>query len=284
VALITSPEYALKKVVAAGVPCVYEFARVFRDGEPIDAWHAHDFTLLEFYRSPCTFAQGIAETMGLIAAVARAWHGGKAQALVHGRTIPLEPQDWEVLTVSQAFERYAGVGCPPNPSREWYQGVLTSLGQAWQESDTVSDLFQRVFFAVVQPALDAADHPIIISHYPSHEASLAKLDAHGYAERFEAYIGGIELCNAYGELTNGMEQRRRFLAEAEERARLGKTAFPVDEELCAALSTIHEPLFGNAIGWDRLVAVVSGAPSVASTQLFPLHGLPKPDTFRPTHS
>lgn len=279
-ALITSPEYALKKVVAAGVPRVYEFARVFRDGEPVDTWHTHDFTMLEFYRMPCAFEQGIQETIELIVAVARAWHEGEAKALVHGRTVSVESGAWEVITISRAFEQYAGVACPPNPSSQWYKDVLTTIGQTWEETDTIGDLFQRVFFAVVQPALDRAYHPIIISEYPAHEASLAQLNARGYAERFEAYIGGIELCNAYGELTHSHEQRERFLAEQAERARLGKTPFPIDEALCDALHSIHEPLFGNAIGWDRLVAVITGAPSIAHTQVFPLHGHPKPDTFR----
>lgn len=254
-ALITSPEYAHKKLVAQGIPRTFEFARVFRNNEPRDAWHETEFTMLEWYRLGASLEEGMEETMALITHAAQE-ATGSAQAHVGGRRIPLDRAFWEVRTVASLMEEHAGLTLPSHPTRETYADWLDVAGLFYEPIDTISDLFQRVMLNLVDPALIRAPQPTVVAYYPWHEASLARINKEGWAERFEVFIGGIELCNAYGELTDAKEQRRRFEAEQARRRENGQPVYPIDEELLRALEHITEPLFGNALGFDRLVALL----------------------------
>lgn len=255
-ALITSPEYAHKKLVAQGMPRTFEFARVFRNNEPNDAWHGIEFTMLEWYRLGASFEDGMEETMALIADVAKNVTG-RAQAHVNGARIPLDRAFWEVRTVASLMEEHAGLTLSAHPTRETYAEWLDVAGLFYEPTDTISDLFQRVMLNLVDPALMRAPHPTVVAYYPWHEASLSRINKEGWAERFEVFIGGVELCNAYGELTDAKEQRRRFEFEQTQRRENGQPVYPIDEELIIALENITEPLFGNALGFDRLVALLS---------------------------
>lgn len=237
-ALVTSPEYALKKLVGHGESSVWELARVFRNDEPRDAWHQSEFCMLEWYRLGATFQEGMDETLDLLRAV----------GLLSGEA--------SVLTVETLFREHAGMHDLRNPSRESYTEALDRLGQSYDADDTRSDLFQRIFLNAIEPHLRAQRGVTVVAYYPAHEAALARLNADGYAERFEIYVAGVELCNAFGELTDAAQQQRRFEEELEERRRLGREIFPIDEDLLEALTHIQQPLFGNAMGFDRLVALL----------------------------
>ncbi len=277
-ALITSPEYALKKIVSPETPRIFELARVFRNREPLDQLHNPEFTMLEWYRLSAGLHEGIQETAELIDEVVRAVSGASA-VRVGGTFMCVSPDRWEIIAVEELFSRHAGITSLSNPTRETYTRALKTHGLHWEETDTISDLFQRVFLTLVQPHLDAADHPMIVAYYPRHEATLARINERGFAERFEAYIGGVELCNGYGELTDPAEQRKRFVEERRERSRLGKTLFPIDEELLKALQRIREPLFGNAIGFDRVLMLAADLSSLDDVLLFSTRRLfPPSDT------
>ena len=143
-------------------------------------------------------------------------------------------------------------------------------------SDTESDLYYRLFLALVEPPLlrycaaALPPSPFFLYDYPIHQAALSRLTPDGkYGERFELYVDGLELCNAFTELVDAKEQRRRFTLEANERRALGKTVFPLDEELLRLLPNIKNPTFGNALGIDRLHMIAIGAKSIEEVQLFP---------------
>ena len=157
-------------------------------------------------------------------------------------------------------------------------------------SDTESDLYYRLFLALCEPhiqggagdsELGARDGkpqatsykpqaPLFLYDYPKHQAALSRLTKDGkYGERFELYIDGIELCNAFTELTDADEQRRRFIEEGEERRGLGKTVFPLDEDLLRLLPNLKNPSYGNALGVDRLHMIATGAKSIEEVMLFP---------------
>ncbi|HBU28147.1 TPA: hypothetical protein DEB00_03460 [Candidatus Uhrbacteria bacterium] len=267
-AMITSPEYALKKIVSAEIPRIYELARVFRNNEPLDKMHNPEFTMLEWYRIGSSLDEGIQETIRLVGAVAEAINGGQTIER-NGKIISLKPEDWTVVSVEELFRRHCGMDQLSHVTKEDYQKALKSLDMDWQEDDTISDLFQRLMLNCVDPVLRDSPAPVIVKHYPRHEATLARINEQGFAERFEAYIAGIELCNGYAELTDPVEQRRRFVEEQRERQRLGKTLFPIDEALIEALKQIDQPLFGNGLGLDRLIMILAGFSSIESVILFP---------------
>jgi len=253
-AMITSPEYALKKLVSPDIPRIFELARVFRNGEPVDSLHNPEFTMLEWYNLGSSFMDGVEETKKFVEFTAREFG------------YELEP--WKFVTVEELFQEYCGVESLREPSVELYKQALDAHDLDWQPDDTISDLFQRLFLNLVQPKIDALPNPVIVAYYPRHEATLARIGGNGMAERFEIYIRGIEICNAYGELTDANEQRSRFTAELQERTRLGKPQFPIDEQLLEALDRIDLAVFGIALGLDRLIMVMTGASSIESVILF----------------
>lgn len=253
-ALITSPEYALKKLVSPGLPRLFELARVFRNGEPLDGLHNTEFTMLEWYKLGASFQTGVEETKEFVDCVANAFRKDLGR--------------WEFVTVEELFQKYCGVESLQNPTHELYQTALRAHDLDFCEDDTISDLFQRLFLNLVQPHVDALQNPVIVAYYPRHEATLARINQDGFAERFEIYINGVEICNAYGELTDAVEQRSRFEAELKERERLGKTCFPIDEELLSALEKMQDPMFGIALGLDRLIMVMTSAKSLDDVILF----------------
>jgi elongation factor P--(R)-beta-lysine ligase len=238
-ALITSPEYALKKLIAGGNRKVFELARVFRNDEPIDELHSHEFTMLEWYSLGSSFEDGVTETLSLL-------------EFVYNSSDKVMPEV-RLETVASLFKKHVGITELSNATVELYRTTLSNLNMSWDSSDTINDLFQRLFLGKIEPLLRMSDLITVVSHYPFHEATLAKINDDGFAERFEIYVSGTELCNAYGELTDSIEQRRRFEAELAERRRMGKQIFTIDEDLLSSLDQINEPLFGNALGFDRLV-------------------------------
>lgn len=266
-ALVTSPEYSLKKIVASGAERVYEFARVWRNDEPLDETHAPEFTMLEFYRLGMSFEDGMKETMDFFETVARDVFG---RPFIMWKNRSYDLSCWDVWYIPDLFRDLIGIPDLVNPTRNTYIKALIQHKIDYREDDSISDLFNRLFIQFVEPKIASSQHPVVVAHYPRHEASLAKINKDGYAERFEVFIGGLEMCNAYGELTDSKEQRKRFQEEAVERKRLGKNVFPADEELLSALAEIKEPLFGNAIGFDRFLMVLEGVNSIEDVLISPI--------------
>jgi lysyl-tRNA synthetase class 2 len=259
--LHTSPEYAMKRLVARGeFPRVHQFARVFRDGE-VSRTHNPEFTLLEFYFSPGDAALIMRELEEMIAACAEGWHTN--------RTDPYDLRaPFERLTCQDAFLRHAGFDPLPLDAASMIQagrsaGVRISEGTSWD------DAFTQVLLEKVEPNLGAV-RPTYLHDYPISQAALAKRSARDprVAERFELYANGLELCNGFSELTDAAEQRARFEEEQEMRRALGRAEFPLDEQLLAALPSMPET-GGVAVGFDRLLMLLTGAKEIADVLLFP---------------
>lgn len=258
--LHTSPEFAAKKLLAAGEGAIFDFARVFRNRER-GALHHPEFTMLEWYRAGAsyeTLMDDCATILGLAAetaaAKALAWRGRTADPFA-------EP---ERLTLAEAFERFATIDLlasvePGGVDRDGLAAAASQAGVRVAADDGWSDIFSKVLVEKIEPNLGQG-RATILCEYPSHEAALArpKPSDPRVAERFELYACGVELANAFGELTDPAEQRRRFEAEMAEKSRVYGERYPIDEEFLAALS--HMPAAsGSALGFDRLVMLATGA-------------------------
>jgi elongation factor P--(R)-beta-lysine ligase len=257
--LRTSPEFACKKLLAAGEPRIFEFARVFRDRERGDL-HLPEFTMLEWYRANAGYDAIMADSIVVIAHAAQAT--GIGQFRFRGRAADpfAEP---ELLTVAGAFARFAGIDLLATISNG--AGDRAALAAAAKErvrvaeDDNWSDIFSKVLVEHVEPNLGQGRLTVLFE-YPSPEAALARAKAGDprVAERFEVYACGVELANGFGELTDATEQRHRFTAAMDEKARRYGERYPLDEEFIAAVGRMPEAS-GVALGFDRLVMLASGA-------------------------
>ncbi len=260
--LQTSPEYAMKKLLVAGVARLYQFARVWRDGERSPRHHP-EFTMLEWYRAHAGYETLMADCEALLrAAAAAAGTGG----LSHGarRCDPLPAA--ERLTVAEAFARHAGIDLlatapdPHAPDAALLAAEARRSGLFVSERDSWEDVFFRIMLERIEPRLGEG-RATILYEYPISMAALARpspRDAR-VAERFELYACGLELANAFGELTDAAEQRRRFAAEQAEKERLYGVRQPIDEDFLAALEFGMPESAGIALGFDRLVMLLAGA-------------------------
>jgi lysyl-tRNA synthetase class 2 len=257
--LRTSPEFAAKKLLAAGETKIFEFARVFRDRERGDL-HLPEFTMLEWYRANAPYDAIMADTIVVIAHAAQAT--GIGQFAFRGRTADpfAEP---ELLTVAQAFERFAGIDllvtiADGEGNREALAAAAAKRVRVAAD-DTWSDIFSKVLVEHVEPNLGQGRLTVLFE-YPAPEAALARAKAGDsrVAERFEVYACGVELANGFGELTDAVEQRRRFAGSMDEKERRYGERYPLDEDFLAAVAAM--PLSsGVALGFDRLVMLASGA-------------------------
>lgn len=257
--LRTSPEFACKKLLAAGETRIFELARVFRDRERGDL-HLPEFTMLEWYRAGVPYDAIMADCVVVIARAAQAT--GIGTFSFRGRTADpfAEP---ELLTVAGAFERFAGIDLLSTISGG--EGNRAALAEAADGKvrvagdDTWSDIFSKVLVEHIEPHLGQGRLTILFE-YPSPEAALArvKTDDPRVAERFEVYACGVELANGFGELTDAEEQRKRFTESMTEKQRRYGEAYPLDEDFLAAVALMPEAS-GVALGFDRLVMLASGA-------------------------
>jgi lysyl-tRNA synthetase class 2 len=250
--LITSPEYQMKRMLAGGFPRIFQISHVFRQGE-MGARHNPEFAMVEWYRAFAGIDDVMRDTEMLVAEVAAATKSGLPKR-DRGpfEAVPPFPR----ISVAEAFERYAG--------------VLPDRTLALAESDP--EAYFRFLVDQVEPALTRLSTPVFLTDFPISQASLAraKPDDPRVCERFELYVGGVELCNGFGELTDPREQRRRLLADQAARARAGKPVYPIDERFLAALEEGMPPSAGNALGVDRLVALALGEPEIARVMPFPI--------------
>jgi lysyl-tRNA synthetase class 2 len=265
--LHTSPEFAMKKLLAAGEERIVDFARVFRNRER-GALHAPEFTLVEWYRTGAPYEAAMADCVAVVREAAKA--AGATRLTWRGRSADpfAEP---ERVTVADAFRRHAGIDLAAiGNDRDRFAATARACGLRVADDDTWSDVFSRVLTDRVEPNLGIG-RLTILGEYPIAEAALAraKPDEPDAAERFELYACGVELANGFAELTDPDEQRRRFAADMAEKERIYGERYPLDEGFLAALAAMPEAS-GVALGLDRLVMLATGATHIDQVRWTPV--------------
>lgn len=272
--LHTSPEFACKKLLAAGEERLFTLARVFRNRERGDL-HAPEFTMLEWYRAGAPYTALMDDCADILRLAAEA--AGSRTLRFRGREADAFAAP-ERLSVADAFMRYAGIDLMASlmPQGEPLLAPLLlaarGIGIRVAPDDHWSDIFSRILSEKIEPNLGIG-RATILDGYPVCEAALARpcADDPRIAERFELYACGVELANAFGELTDPVEQRRRFEMEMIEKARVYGKTYPLDEDFLAALA--HMPqASGAALGLDRLVMLATGANRIDDVQWTPVAG------------
>jgi elongation factor P--(R)-beta-lysine ligase len=270
--LHASPEFACKKLLAAGERRIFSLGRVFRnrDAGPL---HLPEFTMLEWYRVEEPLARVEEDCLLLLRAAAQA-AGARAFAW---RGVAADPfAEPERLTVAQAFQRHADVDLVASMTGDG-EGLTKGLasearriGVRVAADDSWSDLFSKILSAKVEPRLGLG-RPTILGAYPASEAALARRmpEDPRFAERFELYCCGVELANAFGELTDPIEQRRRLVVEAQARERIYGESLPLDEDFLSALALMPDAS-GCALGFDRLVVLAAGAERIEQVAWTPI--------------
>lgn len=267
--LHTSPEYYMKKLLARGWDKIFQICRVFRDGEFGDT-HEVEFTMLEWYRTHADYLKIMEDCEGLLHYLSLAVLGQTGLSY-RGKIIDLSPPA-ERVSVSRAMQIYGRVDIQKNPDGPSLLEEANSRGYRFEPGGIYSfdEVFFKIFLEEVEPRLGNSK-PTFLYEYPASMAALARLKPENplWAERFELYVGGLELANAFSELVDPVEQRRRFESEQRLRAVLGKPLYPIDEELLEALSRMP-PSAGIALGVDRLVMLLCDAPRIQEVLAFPL--------------
>lgn len=249
-----SPELAMKRLVAMGMPCIYQIAPVFRDGDASPS-HTPEFRMLEWYRAHAPWTTLHDDCEALLRHVAMAVHGG-LRFVYRGHPIDLT-RPMRRISVEAAFETHAGFSLLAHMTPERLRAQLDKTGLHHAADDSWSDLFHRIFLTCVEPKLLQDPHPLLLTDFPAPLASLAQLSATDArtAERFEMYAGGLELANGFGELTCPDTQRTRFVAESAARAQHDKRVYPLDEAFLAALHDLPQTS-GIALGVERLLMFI----------------------------
>ena len=248
--LITSPEFHLKKVLAAGVPKVFEIAKCFRNKEG-GQHHRIEFHMLEWYRA---FSD-----LSLIADDVE-------------RLIQVFSPEAKLARVSvrELFLRYADFDLAAGTTREELEAHCARVGIHTHRTDDFNDLFHRVWLEHIEGPLEthAQGNPVLVEEYPPALSALARIGQSGFAERFEVYWRGLELCNAFHELNDPRENRKRFERDLAEKRHLGKDPVPLDEELLRAFEAGMPPSGGIALGLERLYMAVHGIADIGQVAAF----------------
>lgn len=273
--LHTSPEFTMKKLVTAGLPRIFQMCKTYRN-EGVSATHQPEFTMLEWYRTGADYTAIMDDTEQIVRAAAKACG---ASVLRRGERMADPFQAWERLTVAEAFQKYAGIDVmatiPDEPTPEPNPALLRReaerIGEVCSDTDRWEDIFFRIMLNRIEDRLGDGV-PTILYEYPTCLGALArqKPDNPRVVERFEAYICGIELCNAFSELTDPEEQLKRFTYDMDMKQKLYGERYPIDTDFIEALRYGMPACAGNAIGMDRLVMLITGADHIRDVQWAPV--------------
>ena len=272
--LITSPEYAMKKLLVGGMEKIFQITKAFRNKETFSEKHNPEFTILEWYRAYASYLEIMDDTESLVKYLwekfgERDQDGGLKKLIFADKEIDVMAK-WERLSVLDAFAKHASIDEETFGDEEKLRAVTKERGYALSNSASFDDLFFTVFLNEIEPKLGRGV-PTVLFDYPVSMAALSKrCEGDGrFAERFEVYVGGLELCNAFTELNDPVEQERRLNLERDERVMLGKEAYDVDKTFIEALKFGMPPAGGNALGVDRLIMLILGVSDIRNVLFFP---------------
>ncbi|MBI5023178.1 MAG: EF-P lysine aminoacylase GenX [Candidatus Magasanikbacteria bacterium] len=268
--LITSPEYGLKKLLAVGFPKIFQLGKCFRNNEPWGGAHNPEFTMLEWYEASENY-------FGLMYRVEKLFHVIASHAVAkqsriieyQGRKIDIS-QPWLRLSMREVWQKYADADLNNLITYDTMLALVKEKKYSISVSDTWADLFFKIFLSEVEPKVTALNQPVFLYDYPVPLAALSRVkkDDQRYAERFELYIGGLEIANAYSELIDWQEQEKRFQDDVLLRQKLGKEMIDYDRDLIAALKSGLPECAGISIGVDRLVMLLTNSKNIEEIMPF----------------
>ena len=256
--LHTSPEYVMKKCLGAGMEKIFFFGKTYRDEESFGGLHHPEFTMIEWYRNGSDMFALIDDCKHMISSLCR-------------KLAVDEPKNVEVVSMKELWQQTLGVNLDEHLTKDAMMELCQKMDQSPSEDESYEELFYRIFLNHIEPALKERG-AVFVYNYPAQMAALARVSAEDnrYAERFEFYIDGVEIANAFSELCDPDEQRRRFEEEIKERERRGMKTYPVDEELLTALENIDSAA-GIALGFDRLLMTLLGCKRLEDVLVLPLN-------------
>lgn len=250
--LITSPEFHLKKVLASGAPRIFEIAKCFRNQEGGEH-HRIEFHMLEWYRAMSDLDEIAGDVEDLISTLRP---GTKMRR----------------VSVAELFQKHTGFVLTPQTNLDDVRHLARALEIRFvsqsENADDFGDLFHRIWLEKIEPELAREKDPVLVHGYPPSMAALARIRADGFADRFEVFWCGLELCNAFHELTDPQENRKRFESDNSEKKKRGYSPVPIDEELMRALQTGMPPSGGIALGLERLFMAVHGVKDIGRVAPF----------------
>lgn len=268
--LITSPEYNIKKLLATGVGDVFEITKSFRGHEENSPYHNAEFTLLEWYRSFADYRQ-VMDDLELLTIALNQSLGHGTELIYNQVAIDLKTP-WPRLKVNDAYKKWAHLDLNACQTVAQFKRAIKNakLNISVDKINDWNDLFYSVFLNYIEPKFPK-NKPLIIYDYPLPQGALAKRKSKNnfWTERFECYLGGIEIGNCFSELTNGQEQQARFEEEQKIRRKIGKEVFPLDNDLIEALKIGLPPTSGIAVGLDRLFMLLLGLSDLREYLDFP---------------
>jgi len=269
--LHTSPEFGMKKLLAAGWSKIFQICKCFRDNEEFGGRHNTEFTMIEWYRAPGALADIMDDTENLFRFVCEKL--GMDFIDYQNYKIKIAGA-WDRMTMREVWQKFVGVNLDEYLLTEKLAELVKERGYNVEKDEPYEDLFFKIFLNEIEPKL-GIERPIFVYDYPAQMSSLSRLcEDNRYAERFELYIGGLEMANAFGELTDAVDQKNRLEADRMHRQHLGKETWPVDAEFISALESgipnsevlaalpaeaRRAEVGGIALGVDRMVLLFTGA-------------------------
>lgn len=258
--LQTSPEFAMKKLLAAGFEKIFQICKCFRDYESFGGLHNPEFTMIEWYRANATYKDIMDDTERLFQFVGSQM--GVRTVSWNGHSVNIASA-WDRKTMKQVWQEFVGVNLDEYLEAPAMRALARSRGYEMHDGEPYEDAFYKIFLNEIEPKL-GTERPVFVYEYPVVMTSLSRLCAEDprYAERFELYIGGLELANAFGELTDAKEQKNRLEADRAKREAADKEIYPVDPDFIDALESGIPPTGGIALGVDRMAMLLTGATNI----------------------
>ncbi len=271
--LLTSPELSMKKLLSAGMGSIFTICKSFRNGEGLSSFHNPEFSILEWYRVQADYTDVMQDCENLFLFILNKLKlnsDKKNQLEYQGKVYDLS-HPWERISVSEAFEKYAGVSQDDMLDAKKIVAIAKDKGYSVNENTTWEEAYNQILLNEIEPHL-GKNKPTILYDYPASQAALSKKKQSDprFAERFEFFLGGIELGNAFSELTDAHEQEARMLEDLKYRKELGKVEYKMDTDFIEALKLGMPKTGGIAVGVDRLVMLFSDSVSIKDTLLFPV--------------